>query len=62
MTIKFGLTFAPSFRKHQNRLSRPAAFETSVDFEIVRTRVFGNNPPPLALVHGLESGLLYCCW
>ena len=31
----FAKAFAPSFRKHLDKQSRPAAFETSVAFELV---------------------------
>ena len=30
--------FAPSFRKHPDKLSRPAAYETLLAFKIVRNR------------------------
>ena len=34
--IGLAKNFAPSFRKQPYRLSKPAAFEASVDFKIVR--------------------------
>ena len=33
--IVLAKNFAPSFRKRPDRLSRPAAFETWVDFKII---------------------------
>ena len=34
--IVLAKNFAPSFRKRPDRLSKPAAFETWVDFKIIR--------------------------
>ena len=36
--------FAPSFRKHPEKFSRPAAFQTLVDFKIVRMSFWKQMP------------------
>ena len=41
--IGLAKSFAPSFRKHPDRQSRPAASEALVDFKIVRIEFLETN-------------------